>query len=203
MKRQVVTIGGGDSFSKHEDFLNYLKTVPLRDIYGTEKKRWRHAIAEELSAFEVFTLSMPNPDNAHYEEWVVWFERYFEYLRDDVVLVGSSLGGMFLAKYLSQNKLPVTVQCAFLLAAPCGYYEDETGNDCGSFAFDQTNLPKILVNVNQVQIWHSEDDFVVPYSHALEFKKYLPEAKLVTFTDRNHFLQEELPELVAAIKGVG
>ncbi|MFM2381307.1 MAG: hypothetical protein RLZZ76_74 [Candidatus Parcubacteria bacterium] len=203
MKRQVVTIGGGDSFSKREDFLNYLQTVPLRDVHGTEKKRWRHTIGKELTEFEVFTLSMPNPDNAHYDEWVIWFERYFEYLRDGVVLVGASLGGMFLAKYLSQNKLPVSVRCAFLLAAPCGYYEDETGNDCGSFTFDQADLSKLSENAFEVQIWHSEDDFVVPYSHALEFMKHLPEAKLISFKDRNHFLQETFPELVEEIKRLG
>ena len=49
---------------------------------------------------------------------------------------------------------------------------------------------------------HSKDDFVVPYEHALKYKAALPEAELVTFEDKNHFLVEELPELVERIRAL-
>jgi pimeloyl-ACP methyl ester carboxylesterase len=50
---------------------------------------------------------------------------------------------------------------------------------------------------------HSTDDFLVPYEHAVALKAALPEAELITFSDKNHFLVPELPELVAYIKGLG
>ena len=61
--------------------------------------------------------SMPNKQNAAYDEWSIWFEKYFAYLKDDVILIGWSLGGMFLAKYLSDKPFPVKIKSLFLLAA--------------------------------------------------------------------------------------
>jgi pimeloyl-ACP methyl ester carboxylesterase len=49
---------------------------------------------------------------------------------------------------------------------------------------------------------HSKDDFVVPYEHALKYKAALPAAELITFEDKNHFLVEELPELVQKIRNL-
>jgi predicted alpha/beta hydrolase family esterase len=203
MKSQLLNIGGGDSFSRHEDFLAYLRTVTLHDPYGVSKSGWRRMLATSLPDFEVFTLAMPNVENAKYEEWKIWFERHHEFLKDSVILLGHSLGGMFLAKYLIENTTHFRIDKLFLMAAPCGYYDDPQGNDCASFAFDPTSLTLLNAKIPDIQIWHSEDDFVVPYSHALEFKKHLPDAKLVTFKDRNHFLQESFPELVDEIKRVG
>jgi pimeloyl-ACP methyl ester carboxylesterase len=100
--------------------------------------------------------------------------------------------------------LPVKPKALFVLASPAGFYEveSEPGNDCGSFAFTLDNMESINKKVGRVVIMHSEDDFVVPYDHALKLKEALPEAELVTFTDRNHFLQEEFPELVKKIKEI-
>jgi predicted alpha/beta hydrolase family esterase len=203
MKGQLVTIGGGDSFSKRENFLLYLENVPLREPLGVSRRGWRSSLSEKISDREVFTISMPNKENARYDEWCIWFERHLQFLTGNVVLVGSSLGGMFIAKYLIENKVSFNIVGLFLLAAPCGYYDDEGGNDCSSFSFRQEDLQKLYQNVQHIEIWHSKDDFVVPYEHALLFKKYLPDAKLVTFSDKNHFLLEEFPELVEAIEEVG
>lgn len=151
---------------------------------------------------EVFTPSMPNKQNADYEEWSIWFERHFEYLRDEVVLIGWSLGGMFLAKYLSENTLPFKPKALFLLAAPCGTFANTDGDDCGNFQFDPEILSKLRDLPLNITIMHSKDDFVVPYEHAIEFKKHLPKAELITYSDKNHFLIPEFPELLDKIKGI-
>ncbi len=202
MKKQVLYIHGGDAFSNHDDFLNYLRTVPLRNLPGNESKGfWSATLAEDLGPeYEVFAPSMPNKLNASYEEWSIWLERHFPYLRDGVVLVGWSLGGMFLAKYLAENDLPFTPGKVFLLAAPCGHCDDGQGNDCGSFQFGSGVLEKLAKKELDIEIWHSEDDFVVPFSSALEFEKALPLAKTRLFVDKNHFLLEKLPELLEKIK---
>jgi uncharacterized protein len=202
MKNQVFYIHGGDSFSKPEDFMQSLSTMPVRNLPGKESCNfWTKTLAEDLGEeYEVFMPSMPNKQNAHYEEWKIWFERHFEYLRDGVILVGRSLGGMFLAKYLSENTLPFEIKTVFLLSAPCGKYEDEFGNDCGSFQFEKGILAKLAQYKDKIQLWHSKDDFVVPFQHVLEYKKHLPEAVLVTFEDKNHFLISEFSELLDKIR---
>jgi predicted alpha/beta hydrolase family esterase len=204
VKKQVIMIHGGSAFSKRADFLKQLREGTIRNPYGTKPKRWSGELRDVLGAeYEVFTPQMPNSENADYEEWSIWLERHFQYLRNDVTLIGWSLGGMFLVKYLIENELPFIPKSLILLAAPCGVCADDSGDDCGTFQFNPESATALSRKVGNIQIWHSTDDFVVPYQHALEFKKYLPEAKLVTFTDKNHFLVPEFPELVEMIKGVG
>jgi len=200
-KQQVVYIHGGEAFSDYNAFLKELQTKPIRNLPGVEQlKKWPSTLVDRLGEeYEVFQPSMPNSDNAKYQEWKIWFERHFEHLHDGVVLVGWSQGGYFLAKYLSENVLPIAIRAVFFLAAP---YEaaDFGREDGGDFTFDPALLPNIAKQTDLITFMHSTDDFVVPYEHALKYKEALPEAELVTFIDKNHFLVEELPELVERIK---
>ena len=202
MKKQVVFIHGGDSFTKKEDFFQHLRTMPLRSLPGKESPlHWTQTLVADLGEeYEVFMLSMPNKQNADFEEWSIWFERHFEYLRDGVVLVGWSLGGMFLAKYLSEKQTPFTAERLFLLAAPCGEYSSPDGNDCGNFQFDQAILKNLSKHIKNIEIWHSEDDFVVDFTDAKKYQKALPEATFKGFIDKNHFLTPTFPELLQSIK---
>lgn len=202
MKKQVVFIHGGDAFTKKADFLEHLRTVPLRTLPGKEKaQHWTETFASDLGEdYEVFMLSMPNKQNADFEEWSIWLLRHFAYLRDDVVFVGWSLGGMFLAKYLSLHSTPFSIRSLYLLAAPCGKYHSLDGNDCGTFQFDPEILPGLAKNVKNIQIWHSEDDFVVDFADAKKYQNALSEAVFNGFTDKNHFLTQTFPELLHSIK---
>jgi predicted alpha/beta hydrolase family esterase len=202
MKKQVVFIHGGDAFTKREDFLEYLRTMPLRSLPGKEAPvHWTQTLTADLGEdYEVFMLSMPNKHNASFDEWSIWFERYFEYLRDGAVLVGWSLGGMFLAKYLSENQAPFAVGRLLLLAAPCGRYSSPDGNDCGTFQFDPAILTNLSKQIKNIEIWHSEDDFVVDFADVKKYQKALPEATFKGFIDKNHFLTPTFPELLQSIK---
>lgn len=203
MERQnIILIGGGDSFSGRQDFLEYLKTCEIRDIpTDNPRKSWKISVKEALGEAYYFDIpSMPNSHNAKYDEWKIWFERHLTNVEGSVILIGLSLGAQFLAKYLIENDVRQEIKGLFLLAGPCGYFDDSDGMDCATFGFDAANLPIIQTKAKNITIMHSTDDFVVPYAHALKYKAVLPEAELVTFTDKNHFLVEELPELVERIK---
>jgi predicted alpha/beta hydrolase family esterase len=202
MKKQVLFIGGGDSYSNYDDYVRALENAPLRNPTGEKTQRWTDTLQADLGEeYELFMIPMPNTDNAKYKEWKIWFEKYFSYVHDDAILVGWSLGGMFLARYLLETIPPFSVSALFLLAAPCGEYDDGEGNDCGSFRFNKSDLSAITNRVKRIAVLHSKDDFVVPYEHALDYKEALPGAELVLFEDKTHFLVEELPELVEMIKG--
>lgn len=202
MKKQVLYIHGGDYFGEYSNFIEDLRTKTIRDPRGIEKKSiWVENLREDMGEdFEVFMPQMPNKQNAKYEEWKIWFERYFEFLHDDVVLVGWSLGGMFLAKYLSEEKFPFKIKAVYLLATPSGEFADESGNDCASFQFSMKNLVNITRQVEKINIWHSKDDFVVNYEQAVLYKKYLEKADFVSFEDKNHFLIPTFPEFISNIK---
>ena len=201
MKQQVFYIHGGSSYSDYNAYLKDLRTAPIRDLPGIEPiKKWTHSLREDLgSDFEVFMPAMPNAQNAHYVEWKIWFERHFEFLRDDLVLLGWSQGGFFLAKYLVENCIPVKVRALILCAAPVAP-DDFGGEDGGDFAFDKEGLSAMQEKVDEIHIFHSKDDFIVPYTHALQYQAALSRATLHSFEDKNHFLVPELPELLALIK---
>ena len=116
MKQQVFYIHGGNAFSDYQDYISYLKTREIRDLPSSERtKKWSSTLAEDLGEnFEVFTPAMPNKQSAKYQEWKIWFERHFEYLSDNLILIGGSLGGYFLAKYLVENDLPFKLKTTLL-----------------------------------------------------------------------------------------
>ncbi len=201
MKQQVVFIHGGSAFSDYDAFLNYLKTTPLRNLPGKDSsKKWSDTLVDDLGGdFEVFTPSMPNKQNSKYEEWKIWFERHFEYLNDGVILVGWSQGGMFLSKYLSDNETPFKVKALLLLAAPYERFEIE-GEDGENFYPDQNKVPELTEKIDNIIVFHSKDDFVVPYEHGEKYVAALPTAEFLSFEDKNHFLLEEFPELTEYLK---
>lgn len=203
-KQQVFYVHGGDAFTDYHAFIHELKTREVRNLPNVEQpKKWTDTFVEDLGEeFEVFTPQMPNAMNAKYEEWKLWFERHFEYLHDGIILVGWSLGAMFFVRYITENTLPFTVRHLFLLA---GAYENidkgKSKEDGGDFFADISCIPTLQSKVQGISILHSKDDFVVSYEHACLFNKALPEAELVTFDDKNHFLVEEFPELLEKIRG--
>lgn len=205
MKKQVFYIHGGSAYSDYDNFLNDIRDKTLWSPTGEIPKTWYQTLREDLGdEYEVFTPRMPNAQNAKYKEWKIWFQRHFEYLHDDVIFVGWSLGGMFLTKYLIENDTPFAVKHLFLLASVLGdgSLNDENGEDDGDFGYLVEHIGLLAQKVKSVTIMHSKDDFVVPYEHALKYKEMLPSAELVLFEDKTHFLVEELPELVDLIKGV-
>ena len=201
MKKQIVYIHGCTAFTQYDAFLKYLRTASIEDPLGeTVIKKWQPTLREMLTdTYDLYYPAMPNSRNAKYLEWEIWFERYHEFLRNDVTLIGHSLGGYFLAKYLCEKVMPVRIHALYLLAAPFEN-DDFDGEDGGDFAFDPMSLPRLASQAGAVYILHSQDDLVVPYTHALKYEAALPEAELITFTDKNHFLIEEFPEFVERLR---
>lgn len=202
--KQVVYIHGGESFTNQALFMERLRTKPLWDLPNDGKKiKWTEHLATDLGPdYEVFLPQMPNKQNASYEEWSCWFERYFEHWRDGVSLIGCSLGAMFLAKYLIEHRLPFRCRALFLMACPLALPGFPT-SDSGDFLCIPSDAAVLAERAEEVQVWHSEDDFLVPFSHGEELSRVIPGSKLVRLTDKNHFLVPELPELVEAIKSLG
>lgn len=204
MKKQILYIHGGDAYTEYNSFIQVLKTRILRDLPSSEKNKiWTETLREDFGeSFEIFSPTMPNKQNAKYEEWKIWLERYFPYFKDDIVLIGWSLGGMFLLKYLAEEVFPVKIKSFYCLASPSGWFDTKNlnGEDGGDFRFSKENLKKIEGKIDKINLWHSEDDFVVPFSELKALKAELPNAKIKTFFNKNHFLIEKFPEIITAVQ---
>jgi len=194
-KKQILLIHGGEVFDSYDTYIEHLKTAEFEPERG---KRWRDSLQEELADnFDLIAPLMPCKQNAKYEEWKIWFEKSFPYLKDDIVLIGVSLGGMFLAKYLSENSFPKKISATYLLAPPY----DNVGADysLGDFVLPDS-LERIKEQGGQIYLYHSEDDPIVPFSNIEQYAEALPGAKKVTFKDKGHFMGEEFPELIDSLK---
>ena len=197
MKKQVVVIHGGDTFETYEGYLYFLKNFQIDPDYF-KNKGWKNTLQDELGDdFEVIAPNMPNKINAKYLEWKIWFEKFFPFLNEGVIFVGHSLGGTFLAKYLSENILPKKIKTIILIAAPL---DDENSEESlNDFALSES-LKKITEQVGKIYLFHSKDDPVVPFEQADKYKNALPNSEIIAFTDRQHFNQEHFPELVELLK---
>lgn len=202
MKKQIVVIHGGDTFETYEEYISFLKNFPIdfeRIKAGT--KNWKQTLQERLGdKYEVIVPSMPNKTNARFFEWKIWFEKFIPFLEKEVVLIGHSLGGTFLAKYLSENEFPKKIRATFLVAAP--FDNKDSGESLVDFALPAllaggpANVSMLEKQGGKVVLYYSEDDRVVPFAEFEKYKNALPGAVARVFTDRGHFNQEEFPELV-------
>lgn len=195
---QVFVIHGGTAFADYGDFLSYLKTKEI-DIEQMRAKGWKDGLQESLGKeFQVVSPRMPNAQNAKYVEWKLWFERFIPFMQDGVVLVGHSLGAVFLAKYLSERDMPKRIAGTLLVAAP---YDFDIGNPLPEFSITAP-LQKFAQQGGVIILYHSKDDTVVPFAELQKFRKELPGAQSKVFEDRGHFNQETFPELVGDIKNL-
>ena len=105
MKQQVVVVHGGTTFDNYEKYIDYLKNQEIYLDRVRFKKYWKENLQEDLGDnYDVLLPRMPNKDDARYLEWAIYFNNFSNQLDDDLILMGNSLGGIFLAKYLSENK---------------------------------------------------------------------------------------------------
>jgi len=198
MKKQIVIIHGGDTFATQKDYLNFLRNYKI-DIerYKTDKGDWKPWIRKMFQEdYEVITPQMPNKTNCKYDEWKLWFEKFVPFLNDEVILIGHSQGGIFLAKYLSENQFPKKIKAVMLAAAV--YYKDSEGYPVLSFSLPAT----LNLQTDKIFLYHSKDDPAVPFSALEQYQKALPNAVARVFEDRKHINQEEFPELLEDIKSL-
>lgn len=194
-KQQIVVIHGGEAFQTREEYLNFLRAEeydPNEELPNGWKKNLQGYLGDD---FEVIAPSMPSPMNATFEEWSIWFEKLFPFLRDNVIFIGHSLGANFLAKYLALYDIPKKIGDVYLVAGCFGWV--------GGFELPKS-LAKLSSQSASVVILHSRDDEVAPFSDAEKYQAAIAGSELIVFTDRGHFTRDhpkgsDFPELVEMI----
>jgi len=179
------------------------KALETRDYNPfEEKKGWKDSISQALkSTHQIIRPEMPNKQMARYKARKIWFEKIFPYLNnEDLVIVGHSLWWMFLIKYLWENTFPKKIKQLHLVSSVFDESDmSEEEKYAADFAYDPSIIPNLENQADEIFLYHSTDDDIVPYAHAEKIKAYLPKAKVITFTDRGHFRQADFPELLENI----
>ena len=180
MKKPVLFIHGAGEGAFEED---RLLVASLRNALGL--------------AYDVRYPKMPEEDNATYADWKAPIEREWATLDEEVILVGHSVGGSVLVKYLSEQQLDKPI-CSLFLLAPPYWGADEF------WKWDEARLPEDvaakLASVPQIFLYHSRDDDIVPFAHLALYAAKLPWATVHEFDGRGHQLGNDLAEVAEDIR---
>ncbi|MGH7240100.1 MAG: alpha/beta hydrolase, partial [Candidatus Saccharimonadales bacterium] len=177
------------AFASDEDFRRWLRDLEIsyeRLFYGTDWKPW---LAEKLPGYDVLQPTMPNKSNAKYPEWSIYFSKIVTFLRPGAVLIGHSLGAIFLAKYLSEHPPVQKFSKVILVAAP---YNDEATEPLGDFKL--ASAKGLADATEEIHLFYSRDDPVVSFDEMSKYQRDLPAAKSHIFDGRGHFNTPDFPE---------
>lgn len=197
-KIQLFLVHGGHTFNNKKEYLNYLKT---RDIRLDRKIMWvdKYLRSQVGDKFQIIQPRMPCGDNSKYKEWKIYFERFFPYLKENIILIGISLGGIFLAKYLSENKAPKKILATYLICPP---FDNSLPGETLAGGFElKEDLSLLEENSGKLRLLFSKNDDVVPIEHAEKYRNKLPNTEIIIYEDKNgHFDIAEFPEIIEMIK---
>ena len=198
--QQVLFIWWWNAYPSREDFTEQLKT---RDYNPFETKRkWKNTLQKDLGDnYEVALLDMPNKNIALYKEWKIQFEKTFEYLDWDQIIIAHSLWTIFILKYLTENCFPKKIKQLHLVSALIDSKNlPPEESYIWDFEFDIQKIPEITKICNEIFLYHSKDDTCVPFSQWERLHNFLPKANFEVFEDRWHMNMAEFPEIIQNIK---
>lgn len=155
----------------------------------------RYLVHQLGDRFDVSSPAMPEPDAPHYHTWKSTLETYLS-KHERTVLVGHSLGGSVILKYLAEATPATSVLGLFLVASP---YWSSQGWDVEEFLVPESAR---FPGIGPVFLYHSEDDEVVPVEHMRLYAGQLPSATLRPCNHRGHLFSKGLPELITDIKNL-
>ncbi len=140
---------------------------------GSPEGNWFPWLTQKLEAKNctVFVPKFPHPKDSPLPDWLSVLKNYEQYIDQDSILIGHSLGGLFLLRVLEKLKQPV--HAAFFVAAPIGikpirYYDSD-------FAFSgfDFNWPEIKKKAKHFVVYHSDTDPYVSLANGEQLAKNL------------------------------
>lgn len=177
------------------------KVFLIHGLEGSPNGGWRPWLMRELEKQEIYAcaLAMPNPDDPKLAEWLEEIRRHVDRnLTDNIYLVGHSLGGTAIIRYLEQYESP-NLKGVVIVSAPCHRNSNGKVDD---FLKDEFNWQIIKNKVQKVTVIHGDDDPLVPLSDAQETTREL-NGKLIVIPSGKHLNGsagfDKLPEALFAL----
>jgi len=159
----------------------------IHGAYGDPEENWFPWLKSELEKLgcKVFVPKFPTPENQSLENWLKVFEDYKQYLDENSIVVGHSLGPAFLLNIL--EKLDKPIKAAFFVSGFVGLLGNpDFDNINKSFVDKSFNWQKIKQNCKKFYIFHSDNDPYVPLEKAKELAKNL-DVDVILVKNAGHF----------------
>lgn len=177
------------------------KVFLIHGFNGTPNGGWRPYIMRELEKKDIysFSLSMPKPSEPIMLEWLKEIERYINRdINDDIYLVGHSLGGTAILRYLEKFNSP-NIKGVIIVSAPC---HKNNNSKIIDFFLNDFDWKSIKNKISNVVVIHGDNDPNVPLSDAKETATEL-NGKLIIIPNGKHLNGSagfnELPEALSSI----
>lgn len=147
-------------------------------IHGTEghpKENWFPWLKQELEekGYNVLVPQFPSPPiiPAKIAEWFDVLKDYEQYINEDTILIGHSLGGVFTLRVLEKLKHPV--KAAIFVGTPIGVrpiLNYDRDSSFSGFLFDWKVIP---TKANHFEVFQSDDDPYVSLENGEQLAKKL------------------------------
>ncbi len=138
--------------------------------------------------YEVSYPRMPGEGDPVYFVWKPAISAAIVVAGDGATLVGHSVGGASLLKYLVEEPLTQRIAGLFLIAAPAW--------DGGQWAFEDLRLPEDAASrlkpIERIHFYHCQDDTTVPFAHLALHAQRIPQANTHAFQGRGHQFDNDL-----------
>jgi predicted alpha/beta hydrolase family esterase len=142
---------------------------------------------------------MPAPDKPDYDTWKVVIGKELAKLENGSVLIGHSLGGSLLLKYLSEEQCSRKFSALFMVAAP--FWGLPKWNRA-EFILEK-GFSRKVTQPGKIFVYHTKDDKIVSDEHVARYTKTIPHATFRTVDGYGHtFAAKACPELIKDIQAL-
>jgi hypothetical protein len=147
--------------------------------------------------YEVRCPQMPDEENSPYPQWKAEIDSQLAAMKGAVTLVGHSVGGSVLLKYLCERRPTKPIAGLFVIAAPYWGASEFWSWDEGTLPADAAAK---LAGDWPLIFYQSRDDEVVPLAHLALYAAKLPRATIREFDGRGHQFKNDLSAVAADIE---
>lgn len=162
-------------------------------IHGTEgypEENWFPWMKKELEqeGYNVFVPQFPSPPviPAKISEWFEVIKKYEQYINEDTILIGHSLGGIFVLRVLENLTHPI--KAAFFVGTPIGVKPIANYDRDSSFSGFGFEWEKIKKNCQHFEVFQSDNDPYVGLENGEKLAKNLG-VNLTFIPNAGHFNQ--------------
>lgn len=140
---------------------------------GHPQENWFPWLKEKLEAkgLEVFVPAFPTPEGESLVAWLEVLKPHWDKINQDTILIGHSLGGMFLLKVL--ELLGQSVKAAVFVGAPIGIQPIKNYGSDKAFSGFNFDWAKIKPKAKNFIVYHSDNDPYVSLDNGQELAKHL------------------------------
>lgn len=169
---------------------NKTTAIIVHGTLGNPRENWFPWIAHKLEErdYRIFIPKFPTPESQSLNNWLDVFNGYRQYLNENAIVIGHSLGPAFLLSIL--EKLDRPIKAAFFVSGFIGMLGDAEFDELNqTFVTRDFDWEKIKSNCSRFYVINSDNDPYVPITEGRKLADHLG-AELIILKNAGHINKE-------------